>query len=42
MALATGVGGALYDSRCGQRFRGKGAFAELLAQRFALPANALD
>ena len=34
-------GGALYDSRFGQRFRGEGAFAELLAQRFALASKRL-
>ncbi|VXB48746.1 Radical SAM domain protein [Pseudomonas sp. 8BK] len=34
-------GGALYDSRFGQRFRGEGAFAELLAQRFSLASKRL-
>jgi DNA repair photolyase len=34
-------GGALYDSRFGQRFRGEGAFAELLAQRFAVAIKRL-
>ena len=34
-------GGALYDSRFGQRFRGEGAFAELLAQRFKLASKRL-
>jgi DNA repair photolyase len=34
-------GGALYDSRFGQRFRGEGIFAELLAQRFALASKRL-
>ena len=34
-------GGALYDSRFGERFRGEGAFAELLAQRFALASKRL-
>lgn len=34
-------GGALYDSRFGMRFRGEGAFAELLAQRFALASKRL-
>lgn len=34
-------GGALYDSRFGQRFTGEGAFAELLAQRFALASKRL-
>lgn len=34
-------GGELYDSRFGARFRGEGAFAELLAQRFALAIRRL-
>ncbi len=34
-------GGALYDSRFGQRFRGEGVFAELLAQRFAVAIKRL-
>lgn len=34
-------GGALYDSRFGERFCGEGAFAELLAQRFALASKRL-
>ncbi|MWV14883.1 PA0069 family radical SAM protein [Pseudomonas sp. L-22-4S-12] len=34
-------GGELYDSRFGQRFRGQGVFAELLAQRFALALKRL-
>ncbi|MNG22689.1 hypothetical protein D3C84_1072030 [compost metagenome] len=34
-------GGELYDSRFGQRFRGQGVFAELLAQRFALAIKRL-
>ena len=34
-------GGALYDSRFGMRFRGEGAFAELLARRFALASKRL-
>lgn len=34
-------GGALYDSRFGERFRGEGAFAELLAKRFALASKRL-
>lgn len=34
-------GGELYDSRFGQRFRGEGVFAELLAQRFQLALKRL-
>lgn len=34
-------GGELYDSRFGQRFRGQGVFAELLAQRFSLALKRL-
>jgi DNA repair photolyase len=34
-------GGELYDSRFGQRFRGQGVFAELLAQRFHLALKRL-
>jgi DNA repair photolyase len=34
-------GGELYDSRFGARFRGEGAFAELLAQRFAVASKRL-
>ncbi|WP_339463665.1 PA0069 family radical SAM protein [Pseudomonas sp. EA_105y_Pfl2_R69] len=34
-------GGELYDSRFGHRFRGQGAFADLLAQRFALAIRKL-
>ena len=34
-------GGELYDSRFGARFRGEGAFAELLAQRFAVAIRRL-
>ncbi|WP_457788502.1 PA0069 family radical SAM protein [Pseudomonas sp. PL-6] len=34
-------GGELYDSRFGARFRGEGAFAKLLAQRFALAIRRL-
>ncbi len=33
--------GALYDSRFGRRMRGEGAFAELLAQRFAVALRRL-
>ena len=34
-------GGELYDSRFGNRMRGQGAFAELLAQRFAVAMRKL-
>ncbi|MEX6500547.1 PA0069 family radical SAM protein [Pseudomonas zhanjiangensis] len=34
-------GGELYDSRFGSRMRGQGAFAELLARRFALASKRL-